>query len=222
MTHFFDYVYCRTVALPNCLTTELSSAEVTHCRSDALPKWHGTESPRPAPHRPVIPSQCHSYTISPCHLSHRRPAIRHNTTPHCRPVTPLSYQVTISIIYHYHPGSGTLLALSPHLHHLSPRHNVSLSHRQPVTCPLSPARYRQISVTPSRHPSPSPRYPTPRHLVNRQLLTPTTPLSTQNRIIVFLTQICSFLAQIFGETQIYPFLHKFLEGLKYLLFYPNY
>ena len=26
-----------------------------------------------------------------------------------------------------------------------------------------------------------------------------------NRIIVFLTQICSFLTQIFGETQIYPF-----------------
>ena len=42
MTHFFDYVYCRTVALPNCLTAKLSSTEVTQCRSDALPKWRAT------------------------------------------------------------------------------------------------------------------------------------------------------------------------------------
>ena len=74
MTLFFDYVYCRNVALPNCRTAEMSSAEMTHCRDDALPKCRATnfktmdirKSAKVGPHLSSANVGPHKSVLFPC------------------------------------------------------------------------------------------------------------------------------------------------------------
>ena len=113
----------------------------------------------------TVPSYRHNVTAtatsSPCHLSHRRlaTATRHN------PTLPPRHAATVpshpSIIYH--PGSGTLLALTPHLRHCHPATTSACYTVSPSPVPCHP----RVIVRYLSHP----HVTRVRHLVTRHPVT---------------------------------------------------